>query len=239
MTDPASYHVAWRPVHDGRDAPFESRYPVRLRDGSSLDLPLQPLPGGQEAIALLMSYQTSFVVEERICERLVGLVQDLGGDMIVGIPTMGLTYARSVAVRLGLPDYVALGLSRKFWYDEALSEPVLSSTSPGQLKRLYLDPGLVARVRGRRVVLIDDVLNTGQTAAAAVRLLHAAKAEIVGLAAVLTEGWLWRDALARIDPGLPDAVHTLGHLPMFARADGGWRPIRETDIERPAPSGQE
>lgn len=231
VTDAASYHAAWRPLHETASAPFAQHYPVRLCDGSSLELPLQPLPGGNEAIALLMSNQTSFMVEDRLCERLADIVRDLSADTIVGVPTMGLTYARPVAARLGLPHYVALGLSRKFWYDDALSEPVVSSTSPDAPKRLYIDPALVPRVHGRRVVLVDDVLNTGQTAAASVRLLRSAGAELVGIAAMLTEGWIWRATLAAINPALPDTVHALGHIPIFARTKGGWRPIADTDAE--------
>lgn len=235
MLEPAEYHVEWRQTHDAAGGPFGSHYPVRLRDGSSLELPLQPLPDGAGAIALLMSNQTSFRVEEKICERLADLVRPLGADAVVGIPTLGLTYARSVAERLGLTEYVAMGLSRKFWYDDRVSQPVTSSTSPDQAKRIYLDPALMPRVRGRRVVLIDDVLNTGRTTAAAVRLLRHAQAQLVGIAVVLSEGWSWRAELARIDPNLVEAVFTLGHIPMFGRTDAGWMPLAGTDIGgRPA-----
>ena len=210
--------VAWPAAGAG----YTTTYPVSLRDGSCLELPLRALPGGTDAIALLMSNQTPFAVEEALAAVMTGMVRPLAPDMIVGVPTMGLDYARLVARSLGLPHYVALGLSRKFWYDPGWSEPTLSGTSPGQSKAIYLDPHLLDRVAGRRVVLIDDVINTGLTAAAALRLLKRAGASVEAVAAVLTEGQAWRQALAQVDAAAPGKVLALGHIPMFRRVADNW-----------------
>jgi adenine/guanine phosphoribosyltransferase-like PRPP-binding protein len=183
-----------------------------------------------------MSNQTSFAVERHIVERMREKARALSPDVVVGIPTLGLTYARPVAEAIGLGDFVALGHSRKFWYDDALSESVVSSTSPDQSKRVYLDPALLARVRGKRVVVIDDVLNTGNTMAAAVKLLQKAQASIAGIVVVLTEGWDWHAKLAEIDPAFCNRVHALGHIPLFARSDAGWTPIPGTEAGA-APTG--
>jgi adenine/guanine phosphoribosyltransferase-like PRPP-binding protein len=175
-----------------------------------------------------MSNQTSFLVERNIVERMTAHARAAQPDAVVGIPTLGLTYARPVAEAIGHGDFVALGHSRKFWYDETLSEPVVSSTSPEQSKRVYLDPALLERVRGRRVVVIDDVLNTGATMAAALKLLDKAGASIAGIVVVLTEGWDWHRRLGEIDPSFPGRVQALGHIPLFARSNGGWTAIPET-----------
>ncbi|MGY6770215.1 phosphoribosyltransferase [Komagataeibacter sp. NFXK3] len=228
MTLPA-YHATWSP--EGAPvapAPYGESYPVRLPDGSTLTLPLRALPGGERAIALLMANQTGFAVEHALIRQLAGMVGPLAPQAIVGVPTMGLAYARPVAEKLGMGDYVALGHSRKFWYDDSLAIPLTSSTSPDQTKHLYLDPALVERVRGRRVVVIDDVLNTGRTAAAAVRLLEHAGACVVAIAAVLTEGWAWRTALEAACPGTVPPVHALGHIPLFGRQADGWHPLPGT-----------
>lgn len=187
-----------------------------------------PLPGGNQAVALLMSNQTSFLVERHIVQRMTPLVRAAAPEALVGIPTLGLPYARAVAQAIGLEDYVALGHSRKFWYDDALSENAISVTSPDQSKRVYLDPALLDRVHGRRVVIVDDVLNTGGTMAAAIRLLRKAQANLVAVVAVLSEGWDWHAALARIDPSVPMLVQTLGHLPIFGKTAAGWVPLPET-----------
>jgi adenine/guanine phosphoribosyltransferase-like PRPP-binding protein len=216
-------------------ATFSTRYPVRLADGSRFSLPLMPLPGGDKAVALLMSNQTSFLVERNIVERMTALVRAVAPEAIVGIPTLGLTYARSVAEAIGLPDFVALGNSRKFWYDDALSEAAVSSTSPGHSKRIYLDPALVERLEGRRVVIVDDVLNTGATMTAAIKLLRKVQTNVIAIVAVLSEGWDWYHALARIDPAIARRVHVLGHIPLFRRSNLNWVPIAGTEAgARPA-----
>jgi adenine/guanine phosphoribosyltransferase-like PRPP-binding protein len=233
MALPEPYRVDWVPPTPS-EVPeakcFATSYPVRLGDGSHLVLPLKPLPMGDKAVALLMANQTSFEVERRVIERLEGLVRMAAPDAVVGIPTLGLTYASRVAEAIGLPDFVALGHSRKFWYDDALSEVSVSSTSPDQNKRVYLDPALLGRVQQRRIVIVDDVLNTGGTMTAAVRLLQRAGADVVAVVAVLTEGWDWYQALARIDPTLPGKVRALGHIPLFGRVSGGWAPLPDTEL---------
>lgn len=203
-------------------APYADYYPVALGDGSQLHLPIEPLPGTDEAIVLLMSNQTPFVVERKLATLLTALAADLRPEVIVGVPTMGLDYARLVAAMLGFPSYVACGNSRKFWYDEALSVPISSITSPGAKKRLYLDPSLVERVRGKRTVIVDDVIATGGSAAATIRLLHLAGADVVGLAAPFFEGSDWRAVLREFAPDWPERVRTIGAIPRLKRAPGGW-----------------
>lgn len=232
------YRVDWFPPDPSdaaESASFSTHYPVRLNDGCRLNLPLTPLPGADMAVALLMSNQTTFQVDRHLVQRLTHLVRALAPETVVGIPTLGLSYARAVAENIGLPDFVALGHSRKFWYDDGLSETAVSATSPDQSKRVYLDPALLERVSGRRVVIVDDVLNTGNTMASAVRLLQKAGATGIAIVAVLTEGWEWYRALANIDPTLPGRVRVLGHIPLFSRTDAGWVPVPDTDAgARPA-----
>ena len=229
---PRPYRVDWFPPETSiaaEAAGLSTHHPVTLTDGSRLYLPLTPLPGGDRAVALLMSNQTNFMVERKIVERLIGLVRAAAPEAVVGIPTLGLTYARPVAEAIGMAEFVALGHSRKFWYDDALSEAVISSTSPDQSKRVYLDPALLERIHGRRVVIVDDVLNTGATMAAALNLLQKAHAKVVAIVVVLTEGWDWYRKLAGIDPALPQLVRALGHIPLFERAGTGWVPKPETE----------
>lgn len=226
------YEVHWHPatvsIPAATPTAFTTHYPVRLTDGSVLKLPLRALPGGQQAIALLMSNQTPFPIEDVLAGLMTTQAQALAPQMVAAVPTMGLDYARRVARDLGLPHYAAMGLSRKFWYDEALSEPVVSSTSPDQSKRLYLDPALLDRVARQTVVLVDDVINTGASALAAIRLLHKAGAHVAGLVVALTEGQAWREALAVLGDGWPDKVHAIGHIPLFEAAPaGGWRALPE------------
>lgn len=204
------------------------RYAVRLRDGSYLELPLRALPSGDKAIALLMTNQCDFAVEDAIAPLMVQAAQSLAPDVIAAVPTMGLDYGRLTARGLGHAHYVALGHSRKFWYDEALSETTTSSTST-RGKQVYLDPALVARVQGKRVVLVDDVINTGVSAVSAIRLLQRAGAEVVGMVTALSEGHAWRAVVNTLGDGWEYRVLALGHIPMFATdGHGGWQPMPET-----------
>jgi adenine/guanine phosphoribosyltransferase-like PRPP-binding protein len=221
-----NYHVSITSV-SGRDAPhppYRDTYPVTLCNGAQLNLPIQPLPGGREAIALLMSNQTSFEVENELGSLMCKLAAEFSPEVIVGIPTLGLDYARLVARDLGFSDYVALGNSRKFWYSDQLSVPVHSVTSPGANKKLYLDPMLVERVAGKRVLVVDDVINTGGSAAAAIDLLQSAGAFVIGLCVVLIEGEAWKEALIPFSPDWPSRVRGLGRIPMFNSSAAGWIP---------------
>ncbi len=223
------YHasISAAPDCEAAGAPYRDYYPVTLCNGAHLQLPIQPLPGGAEAIALLMSNQTPFEVEKALGDSLSRLAAEFSADVIVGIPTLGLDYARLVARDLGFPHYVALGNSRKFWYSDGLSAPVHSVTSPGANKRLYLDPMLVERVAGKRTLIVDDVINTGGSAAAAIDVLQKADAHVIGLCVVLIEGDAWKDRLAALSPDWPSRVRGLGRIPIFTHTPDGWIPIPE------------
>jgi adenine/guanine phosphoribosyltransferase-like PRPP-binding protein len=171
---------------------------------------------------LLMSNQTPFEVEKVLGSLLSALSAGFSSEVIVGIPTLGLDYARIVARDLGFPDYVALGNSRKFWYCDELSVPVHSVTSPGANKTLYLDPMLVERVAGKRALIVDDVISTGGSAAAAIDLLQHAGAFVIGLCVILVEGEAWKNALIPFSPDWSSRVRGLGRIPIFKCTAEGW-----------------
>ncbi len=67
MDLPPPYRVDWFADEASAAAANDpTHYPVVLTDGSRLSLPLTPLPGGEKAVALLMSNQTDFEVERKI-----------------------------------------------------------------------------------------------------------------------------------------------------------------------------
>ena len=206
--------------------PYTDVFPVKLSDGTYVELPIEPLPGGEQAIVLLMSNQTPFAVEEKLAALLTEAVRDLRPEAVVGIPTMGLDYARLVAKNLGQTHFVAFGTSRKFWYSDDLSVPAFSITSPGVAKKLYLDPSLVSRIAGKRTLLIDDVIATGGSAFAGINLLELAGANIVGLGFVFSEEDPWKKMLASFGTGMPDRVRVIGEIPRLVKAPGGWIPLK-------------
>ena len=206
--------------HAADDRPSTDRYVARMPDGSGLALPLRDL--GDYAVAGLICNQASFAVVERIADWMVDVVTPVGPDVIAGLPTLGHVFASLLARRLGQPNWVALGTTRKLWYDDALSVPLTSVTSPAAGRRLWLDPRLLPRLRERRVLLVDDVISTGTSARAGLAVLEAAEIEAVAVAVAMAQGSRWQ---ADWPPGL--RLLAAFATPLFQRTPNGWMPMSQ------------
>lgn len=127
--------------------------------------------------------------------------EGLGVDRVVGIEARGFILAAPIALRLGA-GFVPVrkpgklpGATHETAYDLEYGQNVL------QVHRDALVPG-------QRVLVVDDVLATGGTAAAVARLIAACGAELVGFSVLLELGFLnGRAALEDACPGVP--VHAL------------------------------
>jgi adenine/guanine phosphoribosyltransferase-like PRPP-binding protein len=203
------------------DAPVQERYVARMPDGSGLALPLRDL--GDIAVAGLISTQASFEVVERIADWLAQAASAQRAEVVAGLPTLGHVFAYLVARRLGHANWVALGTTGKLWYDEALSVPLVSVTSPTVGRRLWLDPRVVSRLQGRRVLLVDDVISTGSSARAGLAVLRAAGIQAVAMGVAMVQGNRWR-------AGWPAEVALVAAFatPLFARSGDGWMAVPET-----------
>jgi adenine/guanine phosphoribosyltransferase-like PRPP-binding protein len=205
--------------------PFRFGYPVRLPCGRVLVLPLRALPSGNRAVASLIANQASTIVVAALADHMAAQARAFDAEIVVGLPTLGLAFASLVTERLGQSRYVPLGYSRKFWYDDALSEPVSSITSPEAGKQLRLDPNLRPLLESRRVVLIDDAVSTGVTAVAAVRLLQKIGVDVTGMVVAMKQTNRWETAVSM----LPLAVRAVYGCPLFERSDAGWTPLAGTE----------
>lgn len=196
LTNPEAY---WQELLPPDAAAVEGAYPARFDDGRILMLPLRPLPDGRHALASLIINQASFVVVDALATALARKLTAFAPEVIVGLPTLGLTLAAAVAERLGHSRYVPLGTSAKFWYREELSVPLSSITTPGQPKRLYIDPRTLPLLGGRRIALVDDVISSGRSIRAGIDLLAACGfgTAVVGTAMLQTDAW--REPLAAWD----------------------------------------
>jgi adenine/guanine phosphoribosyltransferase-like PRPP-binding protein len=208
--------------------PYRFGYPVSLPSGRTLVLPLRRLPDGNRAVASLIANQASNIVVAALADHMATRARALDAQIIVGLPTLGLAFASLVAQRLGQSRYVPLGYSRKFWYDDALSEPVTSITSPEAGKQLRLDPNLLPLIEGRRVAQVDDAISTGATATAvaSVRLLRKVGVEIAGMIVAMKQTNHWEAPVAALSA--PLAVRAVYGCPLFLRGDAGWIPLTET-----------
>ena len=126
---------------------------------------------------------------------------DAAVDKVVGIEARGFIVAAPAAYRLGA-GFVPVRKPGKLpgpTHEEAYSLEYAANVL--QVHRDAFSPG-------DRVLIVDDVLATGGTAAAAARLVFTAGAEVVGFSVLLELGFLGgRASLAAQHPGIP--VHAL------------------------------
>lgn len=191
-------------------------FDAAMPDGSALALPLRDL--GESAVAGFIANQAGFPVVRRLSGWMTEVARPLGAEVVVGLPTLGQVFAPAIAEALGHPNWVAPGWSRKRWYEERLSVAAHSITSPAE-RRLWLDPRLLPRLAGRRVLLVDDVISTGGSAQAGLALLAAAGVVPVALLVAMAQGDRWK---AGWSPTIP--VRAVFASPIFSRTPQGWVP---------------
>ncbi|MET1113872.1 MAG: phosphoribosyltransferase [Comamonas sp.] len=204
--------------------PYQRSYPARLRDGRYLLLPLRGLPGdATRCMTSLVANQAALEVVQTLTQSMVEQARAFPVEAVVGLPTLGLSFAPAVARGLGHARFIPLGFSRKYWYRDELSEPVRSISSPGQDKRLYLDPHQTSLLEGRRVLVVDDTVSTGSTMLSGLRLLARCGAQVEVIAVAMRQGTRWRERLRHAD-GRPIPVLGALDAPMLVRAPCGWVP---------------
>ena len=196
------------------------QYRAAMPDGSALMLPLRDM--GEFAVAGLIANQAAFAVLDQLCAWIAAAVAADRVEVVVGLPTLGHAVGQGVARALGHTQWVAPSMTRKLWYDDALSAPVASITAPQPGRRLWLDPRLLPRLAGRRVLLADDVISTGRSMTAGLALLAAAGVQPVAAAVAMTQTARWRPAWPSDIP-----LRAAFHSPLFHRAPGGWQVAKE------------
>ncbi len=201
------------PVQDAKII-WRDRYAAPMPDRRALWLPLRDL--GAYAVAGLIANQVAFRVLDRLVAWLTEAVAPYRAEILFGLPTLGHAVAPALARALGHTRWIAAGHSRKLWYDEALSVSASSITTP-DARRMWLDPRTLPVLRGRRVLLVDDVISTGRSMRAGLALLRAAGVEPVGAAVLMRQTERWREGWdCRI------TVESAFATPLFTRAAGGW-----------------
>lgn len=188
----------------------------RVTVGSQvLDLPLVRV-APEVSIALLISVDHGVHFAETAGRELATMLAPMGAEIVASVATMGIPLAIEVTRALGLDDYAILHKTPKVHLADAVEEPVRSITTDRD-QRLLFDRARVGVVAGKRVAVVDDVISTGGSSRAALRLIRAVGGEPVAFGALLTEGGLWRSTLGE-DAAL---VRTLGAIPLFRhRPDG-------------------
>jgi adenine phosphoribosyltransferase len=189
-------------------------YPTTV-GSQAVRLPLVPL-SDDLTIALLICVDLGVSFAETAGRELAELMRPARPDIVVSVATMGIPLAIEASRALGLDDYVILHKTPKIHLGETWAEPVHSITTDKE-QRLRMDPARVPAVRGRRVAVVDDVISTGASLLAALRLVRRMDADPVVIGTLMTEGGGWRDALGAD----ADNVRARGAMPLFRpTADG-------------------
>jgi adenine phosphoribosyltransferase len=130
-------------------------------------------------------------------------LKDVKYDVIVTAEAKSIPLAYALSVESKRP-YIILRKSYKPYMGAALIAETFSITT-GEPQTLIMDEKDQADVKGKRAVIVDDVISTGSTLQGMRMIMEKAGAKIVGEAAILTEGERakWNNIIC------------LGHLPLF------------------------
>lgn len=134
-------------------------------------------------------------------------------DIMITAESKGIPLLYEMARQSGENNYVLARKAPKLYMQNVFSAEVKSITTAAR-QTLYLDGNDAAAMKGKRVVIVDDVISTGESLHALEELVNKAGGIIVGKLCVLAEG----DAAKR------DDIKFLSYLPLF-NADGTEKPL--------------
>lgn len=124
-------------------------------------------------------------------------------DYIVTPEAKGIPLAYEMARQSEKPYFICRK-GPKLYMKNPVSVDVRSITTD-KVQTVFLDGAEGEKIRGKRVLIVDDVISTGESLLAVEALVNSFDAKIVGRAAVLAEG----DAAERSD------IIFLEKLPLF------------------------
>jgi adenine phosphoribosyltransferase len=175
-------------------------YPVEVA-GIKRELRLFEIKPGLRIAILNILGDTQFV---QACARaLAARLNEKDYDVLVTAEAKSIPLAHALSVETKKP-YVVLRKSYKPYMGEALKAETLSITT-GQPQILILDEKDIEMMKGKKVVILDDVISTGSTLQGMRMIMDKAGSTVVAEAAIFTEGdrAQWMHIIA------------LGHLPLF------------------------
>ncbi|MFI9722311.1 adenine phosphoribosyltransferase [Streptomyces sp. NPDC052396] len=158
------------------------------------DVPDYPKPGVMfKDITPLLADAKAFAA---LTDALAALCERHRADKIVGLEARGFILAAPVAVRAGV-GFVPVRKAGK------LPGATLSQAYELEYGTAEIEIHAEALGVGERVLVIDDVLATGGTAEASLKLIRRAGAEVAGVAVLMELGFL--DGRKRLEPVLDGA----------------------------------
>lgn len=125
-------------------------------------------------------------------------------DYLITAEAKGIPLAHEMARQTGAEKYFLARKNPKLYMTGVFSATVKSITTAKE-QTLYLDTADAELMKGKRILIVDDVISTGESLHALEVLIEKAGGNIVGRMAVLAEG----DAQDRKD------ITYLEKLPLF------------------------
>lgn len=129
-------------------------------------------------------------------------------DYMITAEAKGIPLIHEMARLQNNQKYMLARKGAKLYMTDILSVSVRSITTAKEQK-LFLDGADASLMKGKKILIVDDVISTGESLHAIEELVHQAGGEVVGKMAILAEG----DAINR-----PDIIY-LEELPLF-NSDG-------------------
>ena len=125
-------------------------------------------------------------------------------DYIITAEAKGIPLVHEMARQTGAPKYFLARKGPKL-YMTGVFEATVKSITTEKVQKLYLDTADADLMKGKRILLVDDVISTGESLVALEELVKKAGGIVAGRMAVLAEG----DAQDRED------IIYLEKLPLF------------------------
>ncbi|MBQ6499205.1 MAG: adenine phosphoribosyltransferase [Ruminococcus sp.] len=169
--------------------------------GCERELPLCEVNEHLDIAAFIMFGDVE--ITEKSAAELLKLVPE--HDVVITAEAKGIPLCYEMA-RQGCGKYIIARKGVKVYMPDPISVNVQSITTLSQ-QTLYLGSDDAEHMRGKRVLIVDDVISTGESLRALEALVNKSGGIIVGKAAVLAEG----DAFDR------DDIIVLEQLPVFPK----------------------
>ncbi len=176
------------------------RYYTMEIAGVSRNLPLCKLNDSMYIAGFIMFGDVELTV--KCAEALLKLAPEY--DVLVTAEAKGIPLLYEMARQSGNNYYVIARKAPKLYMRDILKVDVDSITTEHK-QALYLDGSDVDKIKGKRILIVDDVISTGNSLKAIETLIEKAGGNIVGKMTVLAEG----DAIGRED------ITYLAPLPLF------------------------
>jgi len=108
-------------------------------------------------------------------------------DYLVAPEAKAIPLIHEMARQSDRNDYFLVRKARKLYMNGVFEVSVRSITTDAEQK-LYMDGADAAKMKGKRVLIVDDVVSTGESIRAVEELVRQAGGEVVGKMAILAEG---------------------------------------------------